>query len=90
MQREPTVVNIRDFEKELDRIFTLAQQEGRSYIEIKSGDLHRQVGGYPGRNHRMPTCCWVMKKRMGPGDEILREPPRGQGATLTIRYRLPR
>jgi 5-methylcytosine-specific restriction protein A len=59
-------------------------------ITIKSGDLHRRVGGYPSHNHRMPVCCHVMRANMRSGDQILAAPPKGDGATLVIRYRLPR
>ncbi len=79
-----------DFQRELDKVFAKAQQEGKPFIEVKSGDLHRSVGGYPGPNHRIPLCCTVMKRTMKPGDEILRQPPSGLGATLTIRFELPR
>ena len=80
----------KQFEDELDGIFALAQKRGESRIEVKSGDLHRRVGGYPAHNNRMPVCCTVMKRKMKPGDQVLQEPPSGQGATLVIRYRLPR
>lgn len=79
-----------DFQRELNRIFQRATRQGRPYVDVKSGDLHRAVGGYPGRNHRMPVCCEVMKRNMKPGDQILQQPPEGQGATLVIRYKLPR
>ncbi len=79
-----------DFQRELESIFTLAQKEAKSSIEVKSGDLHRAVGGYPGHVHRLPTCCRVMRRNMKPEDEILQQPPSGAGATLIIRYRLPR
>jgi 5-methylcytosine-specific restriction protein A len=50
------------------------------------------LGGYPGRDHRVPICCKVMKSAMARdyGDMPLQEPPSGQGASLTIRYVLPR
>ncbi len=80
----------KDFQSELDNVFASAQQKGKSFIEIKSGDLHRSVGGYPGRNHRIPLCCGVMKRNMKPEDQILRQPPSGEGATLIIRFKLPR
>ena len=74
-----------DFQRELDRIFALSRQQGKPYIDVRAGDLHRQVGGYPGRNHRMPVCCEVMKRNMKPGDQILQQPLKGQGANLVIR-----
>lgn len=36
-----------DFQDELDQIFLEAQQQGLREIQVKSGDLHRKVGGYP-------------------------------------------
>jgi len=79
-----------DFQQELDNIFATATKQGKTYVDVKSGELHRRVGGYPSHNHRMPVCCQVMRRNMKPGDIILYEPPSGQGATLTIRYKLPR
>jgi hypothetical protein len=79
-----------DFQSALDRMFSSAQQAGNPFIELKSGDLHRSVGGYPGRNHRIPMCCGVMKRNMKPGDQIVRQPPSGVGATLIIRFTLLR
>jgi 5-methylcytosine-specific restriction protein A len=78
------------FRDDLERRLAAAERAGRSTVEVTSGDLHREVGGYPGRGHRMPICCDVMRARQGPGDAILLEPPKGRGATLTIRYSLPR
>lgn len=81
-----------DFRVEMYRMMNEAMHEGRETAEINAGDLHRRVGGYPGRNHRMPVCCEVMRGALAPdaGDAILDEPPSGQGASLTIRYVLPR
>jgi 5-methylcytosine-specific restriction protein A len=79
-----------DFQSALDKIFRSAQQEGKRFVDVKSGDLHRSVGGYPGPSHRIPGCCGVMKRNMKPGDDILQQPPSGEGATLTIRFKLPR
>jgi len=56
------------------------------YIELVSGDIHRELGGYPGSNHRMPSCCSAMRELMKSDDEILYSPKRGNGATLKIRY----
>ena len=79
-----------DFQNELERIFELAQKEGKAFVDVSSGDLHRKVGGYPGRNHRMPVCCNIMRHYKKPEDQIISAPPRGLGASFTIRYLLPR
>lgn len=79
-----------DFQTALDEKFQTATQESRSYIDVISGDLHRRVGSYPQRNHRMPVCCDVMQRNMHGGDHIVAQPSKGKGATLTVRYRLPR
>lgn len=79
-----------DFQNELNEILMSTQKQGNPHVDVISGDLHRQVGGYPAHNNRMPLCCSVMKRNMKTGDQILQEPESGQGATLTIRYKLPR
>lgn len=56
------------------------------YTDLNAGDVHRAVGGYPSNNHRMPVCCNVMRSRMIEDDYILCCPPKGNGASLTIRY----
>jgi len=84
------MVQPEDFQRALEKRFDQAHRRGESYVDIKASDLHREVGGYPGPNHRMPLCCRVMRKNMQDGDVVLQEPPCGQGASLTIRYYLPR
>jgi 5-methylcytosine-specific restriction protein A len=79
-----------DFETELRRQLAHAQNLGKSHLNVNAGELHRDVGEYPGRDHRMPVCCDVMVEEMNASDRILTQPPRGRGASLTIRYALPR
>lgn len=81
---------VKDFQMALEELFDLAEKERKSYIEISDGVLHYRVGDYPGRNHRMPTCCYVMKKYIYPEDMIISQPDKGIGASLTIRYRIHR
>jgi transcriptional regulator with XRE-family HTH domain len=80
----------RPFEEALATRFRAAQKLGSTFVDVVSGELHREVGGYPGPDHRMPVCCSVMEREMRSDDRIIRTPPKGRGATLTIRYRLPR
>ena len=81
------------FENALRAIFSAAKRSHHEEISVQSGDLHRAVGGYPPKknaNHRMPVCCSVMLDFMEEKDEIIKSPPKRQGATLLIRYVLPR
>jgi len=80
------IANAEIFRSELTKIIMNAKEQKKEYVDVISGDLHRQVGGYPSKNHSMPTCCDVMKSMMNPKDEILYQPPKGRGATLKIRY----
>jgi 5-methylcytosine-specific restriction protein A len=75
-----------DFEQALNTLFATAWRQGLTHVDVEAGQLHRQVGGYPGTAHRMPVCCAVMRRVMRPGDRILQEPPKGDGATVRIRY----
>jgi len=79
-----------DFRRALDELLKAGEELGLEAVEITAGHLHRRVGGYPDNNHRMPVCCSVMRQAVASGDVVVREPPSGLGATLTIRYRLPR
>lgn len=76
-----------DFQNHLNDILLSAQNKGFQFVDVKSGDLLKRVGAH---NHRMLLCCSIMKNNMKTGDIILHEPPSGQGASLIIRYKLPR
>ncbi|PSR35436.1 MAG: HNH endonuclease [Sulfobacillus benefaciens] len=90
MRRSYVLEAIKDFKNALYAEFNRAMEQNAPYVDIRSGDLHRNAGGYPGPNHRMPSCCAVMEREMKVHDQILKAPPRGRGASLTIRYMLPR
>ncbi len=79
-----------DFRQTLLDRFAAAEREGVTSLLVKAGDLHREVGGYPGLKHRMPSCCAALRGAMQPGDQFIYVPPKGNGASLTIEYRLPR
>lgn len=80
-----------EFRNELAALFEAASKAGRGTIVVRSGDLDRAIGGYPATNHRMPMCCKVMYAELVEGvDEVLSAPPSGQGASVTIEYRLLR
>jgi len=78
-----------DFQTELQAQIRRAERAGAKHVEINSGELHRKVGNYPG-DHRMPMCCKAMQAERRASDRIVSQPPKGEGASLTIRYILPR
>jgi 5-methylcytosine-specific restriction protein A len=79
-----------DFRQVLQRSLDDAQRQGKEFLIVTAGDLHRRVGGYPGPNHRMPACCGAMRSLMRDGDQRVAGPDKGNGASLSIRYHLPR
>lgn len=79
-----------DFLIELRAHLREAELRGSPAPEANSGALHRKLGGYPGRLHQMRSCCQAMYNEERSGDDIVSAPPRGKGASLTIRHRLPR
>ncbi len=90
MHSETNKPSADDFRRALGEQFERAARAGSPHVDVKSGDLHRDLGGYPGRNHRMPLCCHIMNEAIRAGDKVLSGPPSGKGATLVIRYKLPR
>jgi hypothetical protein len=77
---------IDDFRAALQKRLTKAEGHGESHCDVKAGNLHREVGGYPDPDHRMPTCCEAMTGK----DRILEAPGNGVGPLLLVRYTLPR
>ena len=87
------MVTADEFRSTLRSVLDRAQRNGHSVVEVDAGKLHRMVGGYPperGETHSMPNCCQVMKSEMHDEDIVVAAPPSGQGASLTLRYKLPR
>ena len=79
-----------DFETALNEVLDDSQESGLRYRDVSAGELHRLVGGYPGRSHRMPVACSVLRRGMRDGDAVLCSPPMGNGAMLKVRFLLPR
>jgi len=93
--------NAEAFRAEVLRLIHAAAQQGLRYVEIRAGDVHRNLGGV---GNRQPTCCGAMRSLFQAGDSIVRLPadhpvnPNGvsfdeqagennfQGANLVICY----
>jgi len=78
------------FRDALEQEFVLAATRGDSSVRVLASDLHRKVGGYPSKSHRMPVCCSVMRSMMLSDDVLVYTPAKGLGAKLIIEYKLPR
>lgn len=79
-----------DFRRALRELLRAAEERSEASIDVVSGDLHRIVGGYPSPSPRMPSCCNAMRSEMRQSDKELQAPPNGLGASLIIRYFMPR
>lgn len=85
------MVTKEEFQAELEAQIGRAKRQGRTHVEINSGELHRVLGGYPNSGkHCMPACCDVMRSHMQANAKVIFEPPEGNGASLTIQYLLLR
>lgn len=79
-----------------DKIYDIFQNvtiEGKQFVDIKAGVLHKAMGDYPNpKLHRMNSLCNVMLAEFIPklGDKILSAPKKKHGASLAIRYVIPR
>ncbi|CAN7178415.1 hypothetical protein LJR251_000300 [Rhizobium rhizogenes] len=83
--------NKEDFRKALSDEIEAAIRAAKTHIDINAGELHRQLGGYPGKSHSMPSCCDVLYEEQERGRaDVLAAPRMRKGASLTIRYHLPR
>lgn len=83
-------ITAEQFADAIREILRSAFSEGRGSIAIRAGDLHKQMGDYPGPDHRMPACCDAMRSHMIPGDRFITQPPKGDGSNLVVEYMLPR
>jgi 5-methylcytosine-specific restriction protein A len=81
------VITMLDFRRELLAQISRAAKQGRSHVEINAGELHRIVSRDENR-HAM--ACRAMRELQLPADEVIFSPPSGDGASYTVRYKLPR
>jgi len=75
-----------DFHHELYRRFDAAAARGEEQIEVTAGELHKTLKA----SNRLSMCSNAMYDMQNIGDAILSVPSGGVGASLLIRYSLPR
>lgn len=79
-----------DFRAQLRQDLQAATSRNKDFLDVVARQLHQMVGGYPSAHNRMVVCCKVMLSEMTADDEVLKAPPSRLGASLVIRYTLPR
>lgn len=73
-------MHIKDqFRSEIRSQLRSAELRGAANLEINSGMVHRKLGGYPGTNHQMPSCCDAMYEEKRAGDMIISAPKEYRG-----------
>ena len=78
-----------DFMKALADVFFMAEKYNLAGVLVRSGNLHKLVGGYTSTSHRMRACCGVMRRMKNSWDIVLKDLPKGEGANLEILYKPP-
>ncbi len=82
------MVSIDHFRQELRAQIGRASKSGAVNVLISAPGLYQSLGGYPGSDHGMPSCCDAMEQEMKTGDLLLLD--RANQAGMTVRYLLPR
>jgi hypothetical protein len=77
-----------EIQNRLAAILNFAKKSGKSYIDVESNSLHKQLANFSSSDRSMAVCRDAMIKLMRPGDSILQESPGEKSATLAIRYRV--
>ena len=78
-----------DFRQALAGFLSEAERDGRTRVEVSAAQLHRALGGYPGRDHRIPICCSVMRAGMREGDSIVVSTPCRRGSRVHCPFYAP-
>ena len=76
-----TTNDIREYIQEQKKIAKLA---GKTELILRSGDIHNDLG----LKQSHPPVCNAMRSCMNLEDIILYQPPKGNGTTLRILYKL--
>ena len=76
-----TTTEIKEYIEEQKRI---AKEAGKTELVLKSGDVHNDLE----LKQRHPQVCNAMRQCMNDEDAILYQPPKGNGTTLQIKYKL--
>jgi hypothetical protein len=73
-----------DVRKYIEKQFQEAKLCGETYIDLVSGQVHKQLG----MKNAMPQVCRIMWEKKKAEDKVLSTTPSGKSSTIRIRYYL--
>ncbi|NLF43226.1 MAG: hypothetical protein GX587_11065 [Bacteroidales bacterium] len=77
--KKTLTADIREF---IRIIITNAQEKGLQFIDLVSGDIHKQMR----LSNKMPSVCAAMYQVMAENDVILSTTPSSKSSTIKVRY----
>ena len=80
-ENKMTTTDIKAYIEEQKRI---AKEAGKTELVLKSGDVHKDLE----LKQRHPQVCNAMRQCKKDEDVVLYQPPKGNGTTLQIKYKL--
>ena len=77
-------ISTEDIREHIRELKAFAKASGKSYIILKSGDIHKELQ----LTSAMPQVCNAMRQSMREGDVVLHTTPSGNSSTIEIQYNL--
>ena len=77
-------ISTEDIREHIRELKAFAKASGKSYIILKSGDIHKELQ----LTSAMPQVCNAMRQSMREGDVVLHTTPIGNSSTIKIQYNL--
>ena len=81
-KQEVNKITTDDIRRYILELKTAAKDEGKNFIILKSGDIHKALR----LKSAMPQVCNAMRQSINVGDIILHTTPSGNSSTIEIRY----
>ena len=86
-KKQPSTQNLNklttdDIKQYISELKISAKNEGKKYIILKSGDIHRELH----LKSALPQVCNAMRQSMLDGDIIIHTTPSGNSSTIEIQY----
>ena len=82
VEKDASKVSTEDIRRYISGLKEDAKNSGKSFIILKSGDVHRELK----LKSAMPQVCNAMRQSMRDVDIILHTTPSGNSSTIEIQY----